>query len=120
VGELTTKQRLFVEAYLVTANATESARRAGYKGSENTLRAIASENLTKPNIAKLVNQRVETAIITADEWLTDVKTLAKSADRDSDKLTAYGMLGKYLGMTPEKHELKADVAVTTRVIKPSE
>ncbi len=120
MSDLTTKQRLFVEAYLVSSNATDAARKAGYKGNDVTLGAVGAENLKKPQIAKLIGQRVETAIITADEWLTDVKQLAKTAERDGDKLTAYGMLGKYLGMTPDKHDVKAEVEIKTRVIEPGE
>jgi phage terminase small subunit len=121
VGELTTKQRLFVEAYLVTANATESARRAGYKGNDKTLSVVGAENLAKPSIAKLVQQRVEQAVMTADEWMAGVAALARSAEKDSDKLTAFGLLGKPLNLTNSANvNLGGEVAVTTRVIKPSE
>jgi phage terminase small subunit len=43
-SELTTKQRLFVEAFIGAANgnATEAARLAGYQGSDDTLRVTAS------------------------------------------------------------------------------
>ena len=49
---LTDKQRQFVDWYCSSdarCNGTEAARRAGYRGNDNTLRAVASENLTKPN-----------------------------------------------------------------------
>jgi phage terminase small subunit len=49
--QLTLKQRRFVRAYLETGNATESARRAGYAGSDETLAVVGSENLRKPGIA---------------------------------------------------------------------
>jgi hypothetical protein len=45
---LTVKQARFADHYLVTGNATEAARRAGY--SERTARQMASENLSKPAI----------------------------------------------------------------------
>jgi phage terminase small subunit len=66
---LTTKQRLFVEAYLVNPNATEAARRAGYKGNDVTLGAVGGENLKKPLIAALISERVEKAVMSADEVL---------------------------------------------------
>jgi phage terminase small subunit len=50
--KLTDKQARFVEEYLVDANATQAAIRAGY--SENTARAIGSENLSKPDIADAI------------------------------------------------------------------
>ena len=48
---LTAKQRSFVKHYVETNNATKSATLAKYNAkTDNTMRAIASENLTKPNI----------------------------------------------------------------------
>jgi phage terminase small subunit len=119
--KLTTKQRLFVEAYLVTSNATESARRAGYKGNANTLAQVGDENLKKPKIAELVSKRVEKAVMTADEWMTEVAELARQAEKDSDRLTAYGLLGKPLNLTNNvKNEHSGEVVIATRVIEPGE
>ena len=53
-GKLTAKQQRFVEEYLVDPNGRQAAMRAGY--SANTARAIASENLTKPNIALAIQR----------------------------------------------------------------
>lgn len=102
--ELTTKQRLFVEAYLANPNATEAARRAGYAGNDVTLGAVGHENLKKPQIAEMLAERVQTAIITADEILQDVKGIAKTSERDADRLKAYEMLGKHLKMWTDKVE----------------
>jgi len=52
--KLTTKQALFVKEYLIDFNATQAAIRAGY--SPRTARAIASENLKKPAIAKEISR----------------------------------------------------------------
>jgi phage terminase small subunit len=60
VRKLTTKQNKFIEYY--AGNATEAARMAGYKGNDATLRAIASENLTKPNILQAIKKREEVEI----------------------------------------------------------
>ena len=49
---MTPKQSRFVEEYLIDLNATQAAVRAGY--SKKTARAIASENLAKPNIQEAV------------------------------------------------------------------
>lgn len=45
---LTMKQQRFVDEFIVSGNAAEAARRAGY--SERTARQIAAENLSKPDI----------------------------------------------------------------------
>ncbi len=53
-NKLTTKQKVFVEEYLVDLNATQAAIRAGY--SKKTAKEIGHENLTKPHIAEYVMQ----------------------------------------------------------------
>ena len=68
--KLTPKQQRFVEEYLLDLNATQAAIRAGY--SKKTARAIASENLAKPNIqeavAKAKGERSEATKIDAS-WV---------------------------------------------------
>ena len=53
MAHLTPKQQRFVEEYLVDLNGTQAAIRAGY--STQTAPQIASENLTKPNIAGAID-----------------------------------------------------------------
>lgn len=53
----TPKQELFVSEYLKTGNATEAARRAGYKGNDNTLAQVGNENLRKPNVVELIKSK---------------------------------------------------------------
>lgn len=61
--ELTNKQQAFCQAIEDSTNKTtfnngvESARFAGYKGNDRTLAAIASENLTKPNIKRAIDEK---------------------------------------------------------------
>jgi phage terminase small subunit len=64
---LTHKQRLFVEEYLRTWNATQAAIAAGY--SEKTAYSIGSENLKKPEIAAEIQARIEEKTASADEVL---------------------------------------------------
>ena len=54
MANLTPKQQRFVEEYLTSLNATQAAIRAGY--SEKTAKEIGSENLTKPNIQKAIQE----------------------------------------------------------------
>jgi phage terminase small subunit len=54
MGGLTDKQAKFCVEYLIDLNGTQAAIRAGY--SENTARAIASENLSKPDIVEELNR----------------------------------------------------------------
>ena len=48
MGQLTTRQALFVEHYALCGNAAEAARLAGY--SAQTARVIGPENLSKPAV----------------------------------------------------------------------
>ncbi len=50
LSELTPKQALFCREYMIDLNATQAAKRAGYKGNLKTLSVVGSENLGKPCI----------------------------------------------------------------------
>lgn len=68
--KLTVKQEAFTEHYLANGfNGTKAAKDAGYQGDDNTLRGVAHENLTKPNIQARVRARIEGLAATADEVL---------------------------------------------------
>ena len=55
---LTQKQMLFVENYIQPgSNGTAAARAAGYRGNSATLRTVAHENLTKPDIRAEILRR---------------------------------------------------------------
>lgn len=73
---LSNKQRVFVEEYLKTWNATEAARRAGY--SVKTARSIGAENLTKPDIASEIQQRIAERTMGADEVLVRLSEQARA------------------------------------------
>ncbi len=68
--KLTPKQQRFIDEYLIDLNATQSAIRAGY--SPRTARAIACENLAKPDIQEAIAEakraRSEATKIDA-EWV---------------------------------------------------
>lgn len=55
--KLTAKQQRFCDEYLIDLNATQAAIRAGY--SKKTAKAIGNENLTKPDIKKYIEERME-------------------------------------------------------------
>lgn len=52
---LTPKQKAFADYYIECGNATESAKRAGYKDS--SARQIGAENLSKPSISAYIAER---------------------------------------------------------------
>lgn len=55
MGQLTTRQGLFVDHYALCGNAAEAARLAGY--SAQTARVIGPENLTKPAVKAALQAR---------------------------------------------------------------
>ena len=70
---LTNKQRVFVEEYLRCWNGAEAARRAGYKRP----RLSAHENLSKPYIQELVEERIREKAMSADEVLAHLADVAR-------------------------------------------
>jgi phage terminase small subunit len=76
---LNTRQKLFVEHYLKTNNATQAAIDAGY--SPRTAGQIGHELLKKPEIASRVSKRTEAVLqaaqMSADEVLTRLTDIAR-------------------------------------------
>ena len=56
----TAKQRMFIDSYLVSLNATQAAKEAGY--SDKTAFVIGSENLKKPYIREEIERRMAEAM----------------------------------------------------------
>lgn len=54
--KLTEKQKVFCDEYIISLNATDAARKAGY--SKKTARQIGQENLSKPYIQKYIQRRL--------------------------------------------------------------
>lgn len=133
--KLTLKQRKFCMAYAGEANgnATEAARIAGYKGSDLTLRGVAHENLTKPNITAFIAElrkgaeaKLGRKIMSAVEVLAELSDIASASWRElvevkydnegaiinatlrlTDKIKACELLGKHHGLFPTKIEISA-------------
>lgn len=126
--KLTEKQQRFVDFYCQTANASESARRAGY--SERIANRIGTENLSKPVIRAAIDERLKameservadtqeilahlTAVVrgqVTEEVVTNSgkKLIAMVGERD--KLKAAEMLLKVNGAFREKLAVQVDGA----------
>lgn len=55
--KLTPKQRRFCEEYLKSGNATEAAKKAGYK--EKAAHSMGAENIRKPAISAYIKRRTD-------------------------------------------------------------
>jgi phage terminase small subunit len=117
--ELSTKQELFVAAYLGEAhgNATEAARMAGYKHPN----VQGSRLLDNANIASRVAQHIEKKFATADDVLRELADVAFADWRDFVEVLAYDREGnpvkvkmdltnkvKALELLGKHHQLFAD------------
>lgn len=69
--DLTEKQKIFADEYIISLNATEAAKKAGY--SENAAAETGYENLKKPHIKKYIQKRLDekekARVATQDEVL---------------------------------------------------
>ena len=85
---LTGKQAVFVDEYLKSYNATQAALAAGY--SPKTARSIGCENLTKPDIAEVISQRLRESAMSADEVLMRLASHARGSMADFVRITVAG------------------------------
>lgn len=111
--ELTEKQRRFIDYYIETANATESARRAGY--SEKTAKNIGAENLTKLHhfITERMNQKASDRIASQDEVLEYLTRVMRGEETDAfgldaslqDRTKCAELLGKRYKLFTDRQEI---------------
>lgn len=132
---LTEKQILFVEAYLANSNATEAAKKAGY--SAKTAYSQGQRLLKNVEIQARLQKRVEKAIMSADEVLSQLADIARAdwkdfleikLDKDgrvvdtmlrlTDKIKALELVGKHHKLFTDKTEVSklADTAAVSQAI----
>lgn len=111
---LTPKQAAFVQEYLIDLNATQAAKRAGYKGKN--LDNIGAQLLGKTHVSNAIRnaqaQRAEKTGRTAFDVLKDIADTAKEARGQGDLKTAlkgYELEGKHYGLF-DKKDTSADKA----------
>ena len=139
--KLTAKQKRFCDEYLICLNASEAAIKAGY--SKKTAKQIGQENLTKPDLKKYIQQRMDDKekelIADQDEvlkYLTSVlrgesqseeivvegigdgcseaRTMQK-APSEKDRLKAAELLGKRYALFTDKVEQAVDMELNITV-----
>ena len=117
--ELTEKQKRFIDYYIETANATESAKRAGY--SEKTADRIGHENLKKLEffIQEKLKQKEQSRIASQDEVLEYLTSVMRGEIKDQfdldaslqDRTKCAELLGKRYGTFKEKVDIGGSVPV---------
>lgn len=109
---MTHRQELFIQEYIKTGNATNSAIKAGY--SKKTARSIGQRLLTNVDIKKKINvlsQKIAcNSIMTAKERQEYLTKLINAADvKVSDKLKALDILNKMTGEYIQKVEVNGEL-----------
>ena len=135
--KLTPKQKAFAEYYIETGNATEAARKAGYKGKN--LNRIASENLSKLDIKSYIDEKMkeledqriakadevlkyltrvirgeETEQVVVTENIGDFMSEARVVNKElsaKDKIKAAELLGKRYRLFVDKVEANVDTNI---------
>lgn len=118
-NNLTEKQKRFIDYYIETANATESAKRAGY--SSKTAKNIGAENLTKLNffIKQKLEEKESQRIASQDEVLQYLTKVMRGEEKDQfgldaslqDRTKCAELLGKRYGTFVDKKELTGGYTV---------
>lgn len=118
-SKLTEKQKRFIDYYIETANATESAKRAGY--SSKTAKNIGAENLTKLNnfIQERLQQLENNRIASQEEVLQYLTKVMRGEEKDQfgldaslqDRTKCAELLGKRYGTFKEKFEVAGNIPV---------
>lgn len=116
MDKLTERQKRFIDYYIETGNATESARKAGYKAnSEKAMQNIGSENLGK--LGEYIKERMkpieDNRIADAEEVLRYLTKVIRGEEKDQfgldaslkDRNKAAELLGKRYALFTEKKEL---------------
>lgn len=137
MSKLTLKQKRFADEYIISANATAAAIKAGY--SKKTARSIGQENLTKPDIKAYIDERLEKLesekIATQEEVLQYLTSIMRGDQQEKtlisigefgqeivdidvgakDRIKAAELLGKRYRLFTDKVEMDVSSDVTINV-----
>lgn len=119
--KLTPKQKAFADYYIETGNATEAARRAGYKKPN----VQGSQNLDKLSVKSYIEERIkaldEKRIAKGEEVLQYLTKVMRGQEKDQfgldaslqDRTKAAELLGKRYRLFVDKVEQKVDATVNS-------
>lgn len=119
--KLTPKQKAFADYYIETGNATEAARRAGYKKPN----VQGSQNLDKLSVKSYIEERIkaldEKRIAKGEEVLQYLTKVMRGEEKDQfgldaslqDRTKAAELLGKRYRLFVDKVEQKVDATVNS-------
>lgn len=114
---LTAKQKTFVQEYLVDLNATQAARRAGYKNPEIGRQLITNNNVSSA-IQAALKAREKRTEVTQDYVIAKLREIVEKDASDgpdselkyANKIRALELLGKHTGAFDAKASIAAQDA----------
>lgn len=117
------RQRAFCEAYLVSGNATEAARVAGY--SARTARSIGQRLLTFVDVQEHLDQRNQEISAANTAQVEEIRqfwtaTMRDSAAKAGDRLKASELLAKTYGTFLERVDVGMEAATRETLASLSE
>lgn len=95
------RRELFIEEYLRTLNATQSAIKAGYseRSARTTGHRLLKDAYIKAEIDKAMSQRHEQCMVDVEFILQGLKDIALDPSHPvKDRVKAYDLLGRYKTM----------------------
>lgn len=99
--KLTPKEAAFIRQYILCRNGVEAARKAGYVGNDNTLGAIASENLRKPKIVEFMREN--------EKRVQDKFEVTQDKIIEELALIGFGNIGRVMDLSdPNTIKLKSE------------
>lgn len=117
--KLTEMQKRFIDYYIETANATESAKRAGYNG--RNLNRIGSQNLSKLDkfIKIKLQEKEDSRIASQDEVLQYLTKVMRGEEKDQfgldaslqDRTKCAELLGKRYGTFKENIDANVNTEI---------
>ena len=130
--KLTQKQQRFVDEYIISGNATQSYKKAGYSAKKDTIAASEDSKLLRnPKVqAELERRNAEiqsqktmdmkevmerlAAMArgeTTEETVTNKGEVFETATKNSDKLKALELIGKRFGAWTDKKEINGSLDI---------
>jgi phage terminase small subunit len=116
---LTPKQQRFVDEYLKDLNAAAAARRAGY--SSKNARKIGHQLLGKTRLSEAIvaakAERARRCKLSATWVIRRLRKEATAKGSPSARVRALELLGKHLGMFPDRHDVNIGPRVNIEVVE---
>ena len=128
--KLTEKQKRFADYYIESANAEDSAKRAGYNARGNTTKLLHNTTISA-YIDERLQEMADKRIMKAEETMQLLTSIARNEEKEEvivfgegsseivkkgmgakDRLKALELIGKRYAMWTDRQQLDASIGVT--------